>query len=169
MKTTKWYSSEADMNELTHTDEQGKVNMVDVSAKPDSERTAEAQGTVYVSKEVYTAIENNTLKKGDVFATARIAGIQAAKKTSELIPLCHNIFISKVSVDIELSGGDKVIIKSFAKTTGPTGIEMEALTAVSVAALTIYDMCKAIDNSMTIAEICLLKKTGGKSGDYVKK
>lgn len=154
------------MNELTHVDSSGKANMVDVSSKPDSERTAEASGIVFISNEVYAAIEGNTLKKGDVFAIAKIAGIQAAKKTSELIPLCHNIFISKIDLQIELLDGDKVFIKSFAKTTGPTGIEMEALTAVSIAALTIYDMCKSIDKSMKIGDIHLVKKTGGKSGEY---
>ncbi len=154
------------MSELTHVDNSGKARMSDVSSKPDSERTAVAGGVVYISKEVYTAIENNTLKKGDVLAVAKIAGIQAAKKTNELIPLCHNIFISKIDLSFELSDGNKVLIKSFAKTTGPTGIEMEALTAVSVAALTIYDMCKAIDKSMRIGDIHLIKKTGGKSGDY---
>lgn len=154
------------MNELTHVDSSGKANMVDVSSKPDSERTAEASGIVFISNEVHTAIESNSLKKGDVFAVAKIAGIQAAKKTFELIPLCHNIFISKIDLQIELLDGDKVLIKSFAKTNGPTGIEMEALTAVSVAALTIYDMCKSMDKSMRIGDIHLIKKTGGKSGDF---
>lgn len=154
------------MAELTHTDGRGKADMVDVSPKNDTLRTAKACGYVKVSKEVYDAIEQNQLKKGDVLTVAKIAGIQAAKKTSELIPLCHNIFISKIALDLKLLDGDKVVIESFAKTTGPTGIEMEALTAVSAAALTVYDMCKAIDKSMVISGIRLLEKTGGKSGEY---
>jgi molybdenum cofactor biosynthesis protein MoaC len=152
---------------LTHTDSKGKANMVDVSEKKVTFRTAEAYGEVKVSKEIFKAIKNNSLKKGDVLTVAKIAGIQASKKTSELIPLCHNIFISKVDVDIKLNSKKSLVeIRSFAKTTSQTGIEMEALTAVSVAALTIYDMCKAIDKSMVISEIKLLSKSGGKSGDY---
>ena len=152
---------------LSHINSKGKAEMVDVSVKEISTRTAEAYAEVKVSKEVFDAIKNNSVKKGDVLSIAKFAGIQAAKKTSELIPLCHNIFISKIDVELKLNSQKKTVeIKSFAKTTAQTGIEMEALTAVSVAALTVYDMCKAIDKSMIISEIKLLSKTGGKSGNY---
>ena len=152
---------------LSHINSKGKAEMVDVSEKEISTRTAEAYAEVKVSKEVFNAIKNNSVKKGDVLSIAKFAGIQAAKKTSELIPLCHNIFISKIDVELKLNPQKKTVeIKSFAKTTAQTGIEMEALTAVSVAALTVYDMCKAIDKSMIISEIKLLSKTGGKSGSY---
>lgn len=154
-------------NKITHTDSEGKINMVDVSEKPETLRTAEAYGEVRVSKKIFKTIKNNSLKKGDVLSVAKIAGIQAAKKTSDLIPLCHNIFISKVDVDIKLIPKKTSLeIRSFAKTTAHTGIEMEVLTAVSVAALTVYDMCKAIDKSMVISEIKLIRKSGGKSGNY---
>lgn len=155
------------MKKLSHINSKGKAEMVDVSEKEISTRTAEAYAEVKVSKEVFNAIKNNSVKKGDVLSIAKFAGIQAAKKTSELIPLCHNIFISKIDVELKLNSQKKTVeIKSFAKTTAQTGIEMEALTAVSVAALTVYDMCKAIDKSMIISEIKLLNKTGGKSGSY---
>ena len=152
---------------LSHINSKGKAEMVDVSEKEISTRTAEAYAEVKVSKEVFNAIKNNSVKKGDVLSIAKFAGIQAAKKTSELILLCHNIFISKIDVELKLNSQKKTVeIKSFAKTTAQTGIEMEALTAVSVAALTVYDMCKVIDKSMIISEIKLLSKTGGKSGSY---
>lgn len=152
---------------LTHTDIHGKAQMVDVSEKQQSLRTAKAFAEIKVSKEIFNAIKNNIVEKGDVLSIAKFAGIQAAKITSQLIPLCHNIFISKVDVDLKLNQENtSVEIKSFTKTTAQTGIEMEALTAVTVAALTVYDMCKAIDKSMIIGEIKLLQKTGGKSGEY---
>lgn len=152
---------------LTHTNKNGKANMVDVSDKEISIRTAEAYSEVKISDEVLKAIKENNLIKGDVFTVAKIAGIQAAKKTAELIPLCHNIFITKVDVELQLNEENKrVEIKSFAKTESKTGIEMEVLTAASVAALTVYDMCKAIDKSMVISETKLITKTGGKSGTY---
>jgi cyclic pyranopterin phosphate synthase len=155
---------------LSHINSKGKAEMVDVSEKEISTRTAEAYAEVKVSKEVFNAIKNNSVKKGDVLSIAKFAGIQAAKKTSELIPLCHNIFISKIDVELTLNSKKSIVeIKSFAKTTAQTGIEMEALTAVSVAALTVYDMCKAIDKSMTISEVKLLSKTGGKSESYFRK
>ncbi|MEG8945720.1 cyclic pyranopterin monophosphate synthase MoaC [Rosettibacter firmus] len=158
------------MKKLSHINSTGKAEMVDVSEKEITIRTAEAYAEVKVSKEIFDAIKNNEIKKGDVLAIAKFAGIQAAKKTSELIPLCHNIFISKIDLELKLNSNKKTIeIKSYAKTTAQTGIEMEALTAVSVAALTIYDMCKAIDKSMVINEIKLLSKTGGKSGNYTKR
>lgn len=152
---------------LSHINNTGKAEMVDVSEKEITTRTAEAYAEVKVSKEIFNAIKNNTVKKGDVLSIAKFAGIQAAKKTSELIPLCHNIFISKVDIELKLNQKkSSVEITSFAKTTAQTGIEMEAFTAVSVAALTVYDMCKAIDKSMVIGEIKLRSKSGGKSGDY---
>ncbi|MFN4111574.1 MAG: cyclic pyranopterin monophosphate synthase MoaC [Ignavibacteria bacterium] len=158
------------MKKLSHINNKGKAEMVDVSEKEITTRTAEAYAEVKVSKEIFNAIKNNLVQKGDVLAIAKYAGIQAAKKTSELIPLCHNIFISKIDVELKLKSKNKTVeIKSFAKTNAQTGIEMEALTAVSAAALTIYDMCKAIDKSMVISEIKLLSKTGGKSGSYRRK
>ena len=155
---------------LTHLDNKGKAKMVDVSAKENNLRTSSARAEVKLSKEAFKAVKNNSVIKGDVLSVARIAGIQAAKKTSELIPLCHNIFISSVTIEFEMNERNNSIkITSEAKTNSVTGIEMEALTAVSVAALTIYDMCKAIDKSITIKEIHLLSKTGGKSGEYFAK
>ena len=155
------------MNKLTHVNKEGKANMVDVSGKDITVRTAEAFAEVFVSAELFEKIKNNELEKGDVLTTAKIAGIQGGKKTSELIPLCHNIFISKIDVRLELNEEKKSVkIHSFAKTKSVTGIEMEALTAASIAALTVYDMCKAVDKSIVIKEIKLISKTGGKSGDY---
>lgn len=152
---------------FSHTDKNGKANMVDISGKNISERSATAYGEVIVSESLFKMIQNNELTKGDVLSVAKIAGIQAAKKTSELIPLCHNILISKVDLIISLNEKKHaVVIESFAKTTAQTGIEMEALTAVSIAALTVYDMCKAVDKSIVISGIKLLTKSGGKSGDY---
>ena len=158
------------MNQLSHVDENGNAKMVDVGSKPETVRTAEAFGKVILSEEAFNAVQGNTVKKGDVLTVAQIAGITGAKKTSELIPLCHNIFISKIDVALKLSEKDNEIeIRSFAKTEGQTGIEMEALTAVSIAALTVYDMCKAMDKSIRIEDIHLVSKTGGKSGDYKRK
>jgi cyclic pyranopterin phosphate synthase len=153
--------------DLTHIDESGKAKMVDVSGKEINLRIASAFAEVILSPKAFLAVKNNEVSKGDVLSVARIAGIQAAKKTSELIPLCHNIFISSVTIEFELiDGNNSVHIVSTAKTNSVTGIEMEALTGVTVAALTIYDMCKAIDKSIRITDIHLLTKTGGKSGDY---
>jgi cyclic pyranopterin monophosphate synthase len=152
---------------LSHIDSRGKAVMVDVSEKKKTTRIAEASAEVKVSTRVFDALKQNQIAKGDVLTAAKIAGIQAAKKTSELIPLCHNILILKVDVELNLNSKNKTVqIKSFAKTNSVTGIEMEALTAVSVAALTVYDMCKAMDKSITISEIKLLSKTGGNSGSY---
>jgi len=139
--------------------------MVDVSAKADTARTAIAQSQVELTPAIVAAITDNSLPKGDLFATVRIAGIQAAKKCSDLIPLCHPLPLSKITVDIELQG-NSLVIRALCKTTGKTGVEMEALTAASVAALTVYDMCKGLDKGMIIRETKLLKKTGGKSGDW---
>lgn len=154
------------MKSFTHIDSKGKAKMVDVSAKVSSMRTAEAFGKIKVTKQIIRQIVDNTNKKGDVFSVAKIAGISGAKKTSELIPLCHNIFIHKIDLDFKIiKSKNEIEIYSFAKTNSQTGIEMEALTAISIAALTIYDMCKAIDKGMVISDIKLLSKTGGKS-DY---
>jgi cyclic pyranopterin phosphate synthase len=156
------------MSKLTHLDEQGRAHMVDVGAKPDTERVAIARGEVHMKKETFDLIRAGQLKKGDVLTVAQIAGISAAKRTSELIPLCHPLFLSKVDVDLVLDESiPGVIITATAKVTGKTGVEMEALTAVSVAALTVYDMAKAAEKTMRIQNIRLIEKHGGKSGDIV--
>jgi len=153
---------------LTHLDESGRADMVDVGSKPDSERVAVATGYVKMLPETLTLIEQGALKKGDILTVARVAGIMAAKRTSELIPLCHPIPLNKIAVDITLNKeASSVEIIATARTTGKTGVEMEALTAVSVAALTIYDMAKAVDRGMQIEGIRLLEKRGGVHGDYV--
>lgn len=152
---------------LTHLDRQGQAHMVDVGTKYQSRRVATASGRVRTKPEVIRLIEAGTAAKGDVLATARIAGIMAAKKTSELIPLCHPLAIESVSVDLELEA-DAVLIRATAKITGKTGVEMEALTAASVAALTIYDMLKAVDRAMVIEQIQLEEKSGGKSGHFTR-
>ncbi len=157
------------MNDFTHLNESGQANMVDVSAKADTTRVAIAQSRVVLSQEVLSKIQGQSIAKGDLLATARIAGIQAAKKTSDLIPLCHPLPLTKAVVDInEFSDADKSGLEIIAtcKTSGKTGVEMEALTAASVAALTVYDMCKAIDKGIVIESVQLLEKTGGKSGDW---
>ena len=145
------------MSELSHTNEKGKANMVDVGSKPDQVRTASAEGRIIMNKETLRLIKENQLKKGDVLTIAEIAGIQGGKKTSELIPLCHPLQITKLDVKTELMENG-VIVKSYAKCIGKTGIEMEALTAVHVALLTVYDMCKAVDKEMVIGEIRLIEK-----------
>ena len=152
--------------ELTHLDEQGNARMVDVGDKDVTRRTARAQAVVRMRPETLQTLLAGNLKKGDALAAARIAGIMAAKRTFELIPLCHNIPIESVTIDFEDDGCDRLYIRSTLRCSYKTGIEMEALTAVSVAALTVYDMCKAIDRGMAVEEIRLLEKTGGKSGDY---
>ncbi|RPI17710.1 MAG: cyclic pyranopterin monophosphate synthase MoaC [Ignavibacteriae bacterium] len=158
------------MKMLSHVDSKGKAKMVDVSEKALTYREAEAYGEVYLSKKTFGLVKKNNIAKGDVIAIARIAGIQAAKKTSNLIPLCHNIFLSNIEIDFEFDSKNYCIqIKSTVSTTAETGVEMEALTAISVSALTIYDMCKAVDKSITISNVCLLSKTGGKSGEYRRK
>lgn len=153
------------MSKLTHLNPSGEAHMVDVSAKADTTRTAVAQSQVELTPAIVAAITDRNLPKGDLYATARIAGIQAAKKCSDLIPLCHPLPLAKISVDIALQG-QSLIITALCKTTGKTGVEMEALTAASVAALTVYDMCKGLDKGMIIRETKLLEKTGGKSGDW---
>jgi cyclic pyranopterin phosphate synthase len=153
--------------ELTHLESDGNARMADVSQKAVTTREATAGAEVLLSTELITLIRQNALAKGDVLSTARIAGIQAAKKTAELIPLCHSVFLSSVSVDFTVNDEVRSIsITATARTNAVTGVEMEALTAVSVAALTIYDMCKEVDKSITVTNIRLLAKSGGKSGGY---
>ena len=152
--------------ELTHLDSNGNAIMVDVSEKEPTKRTAVGFASVRMAEETLRSIMNGSLKKGDALAVARIAGITAAKRTFELIPLCHNIPIESVKIDFENNGTDHLFIYSTLKCSYKTGIEMEALTAASVAALTVYDMCKAIDRAMVIEEVKLIKKTGGKSDYY---
>ncbi len=153
---------------LTHIDETGAARMVDVSAKNVTSRVARAGGRVFMKPETLRAILDNTAKKGDVLAVARVAGIMAAKRTHELIPLCHPLMISKVTVDFTPDEEEScIVIEAMVKVEGKTGVEMEALTAVSVAALTIYDMVKAMDRGMRITDVRLLEKAGGKSGHFV--
>ena len=154
------------MSKLTHVTSTGEARMVDISQKGDTVRVAVAGGKVIMKPETLAAIKSASLKKGDVIAAARIAGVMAAKKTPDLIPLCHTILIDEVSIDFDLSAENSVGITATAKSTGRTGVEMEALVAASVAALTIYDMAKAVDKGMTITDIRLESKTGGKSGNY---
>ncbi len=155
------------MSQLTHINEAGEAQMVDVTAKNVTEREAIAAATVTMTPETLRLIVEGGHKKGDVFAAARIAGIQAAKKCSDLIPLCHPLMLTKVSVELEADeANNQVHIRSCCKLAGQTGVEMEALTAVSVAALTIYDMCKAVDKGMVISDVKLLEKQGGKSGHW---
>ena len=153
---------------LTHLDETGSARMVDVGHKPDTERVAVAAGEVIMQPETLHLIRDGAIKKGDVLTVARIAGIMAGKRTSELIPLCHPIALTHLDVALKLDeAANRVVIQATARTIGKTGVEMEALTAVSAAALTIYDMAKAVDRGMQIGNIRLLEKHGGKSGDYV--
>jgi cyclic pyranopterin phosphate synthase len=153
---------------LSHLDAQGRATMVDVGAKAVTAREAVAKGTVSMKPETLELIISGQVKKGDVFATARLAGIMAAKQTSVLIPLCHPLPLTFVGVDLEPDQkASAVRITATARTAGQTGVEMEALTAVSVSALTIYDMCKAVDRAMRIGDIRLVRKTGGKSGDII--
>lgn len=157
-------------NKLTHLDEQGHARMVDVGHKPDTERTAVARGEVQMKKETLDLIRAGQIKKGDVLTVAQIAGITGSKRTSELIPLCHPLPLTKIDVDLELDDAlPGVVITATAKTIGKTGVEMEALTAVSIAALTVYDMAKAAEKTMRIQNIRLLEKHGGQSGDVVNK
>ncbi|MCC2111073.1 MAG: cyclic pyranopterin monophosphate synthase MoaC [Hyphomicrobiales bacterium] len=152
-------------DKLTHLDETGAANMVDVSAKDDTTRIAVAEGSVTMKPETLDLILSGNAKKGDVIATARVAGIMAAKRTHELIPLCHPLALSKVSVDIDADPAlPGLRIRAMAKLTGKTGVEMEALTAATVACLTVYDMAKAVDRGMIIGDVRLVEKSGGKSG-----
>ena len=156
-------------NKLTHFDDEGNAVMVDVSQKSETTRVAYAAGKISMSAEAFEKVKSGSMKKGDVLGIARVAGIMAAKKVDALIPLCHPLLITKVNVDFSLVEEDNIIeIFATVGITGKTGVEMEALTAVSVTALTIYDMCKAVDKSMVISDIRLEKKTGGKSGTYIR-
>ncbi len=153
---------------LTHFDAQGQAHMVDVAAKPSTRRVAVAEGRITMQPATLALIQSGSAKKGDVLGVARIAGIQAAKKTSELIPLCHPIGLTRVAIEFETDADSpSVRCRATAECTGPTGVEMEALTAASVALLTVYDMCKAADRGMVISGVRLLEKRGGKSGDFV--
>lgn len=153
------------MSQLSHIDDEGAAHMVDVSGKQETIREAHAEGYITMAPATLAAIKANALKKGDVLATARIAGIMAAKKTSDLIPLCHPLALSKVAVEFSLLE-ERIKVSSMARLIGKTGVEMEALTACSVALLTIYDMAKALQKDMNIGDIRLIAKTGGKSGDW---
>ena len=152
---------------LTHFDAAGRAVMVDVSAKPATVRTATARARVVMRAETLAVVAAGTAKKGDVLGTARLAGIMAAKRTADLIPLCHPLAISGVTVELE-AGSEAVEITATVRTTGPTGVEMEALTAASVAALTVYDMCKAMDRGMRIEDLRVVHKAGGKSGEFTQ-
>jgi len=154
------------MTQLSHFDDQGASRMVDTSAKPETERFARASGRVRMAPATLELIRNKGLAKGDVFEVARLAGILAAKKTGELIPLCHPLPVTAVSVDFDIEEDNSIRIEATAKVVGRTGVEMEALTAVSVAALTIYDMCKSVDKAMTIEAIRLEEKSGGRTGHF---
>lgn len=157
------------MSEFTHLNNAGEAHMVDVSAKPETTRTARALAKVVLGNSIIERIYAEGMPKGDVFSAVRIAGIQATKQCSSLIPLCHPLPLDKVSVDISRAGAESISIEVLCRTSGKTGVEMEALTGASVAALTLYDMCKALDKGIRIESICLLEKTGGKSGDWQAK
>jgi cyclic pyranopterin phosphate synthase len=156
-------------NTLTHLDRKGRAHMVDVSAKDETARTATAVGRITMQPATFRLINARAMEKGDVLSVARLAGIMGAKKTPDLIPLCHPLALTSVLVEFELKNGRPPAIEIFAtaRVKGQTGVEMEALTAVSIAALTIYDMCKAVDRAMTITDIRLIHKAGGKSGEFV--
>ena len=160
------------MGEFTHFNEEGRAKMVDVSSKPETIRTAEAFSSIVVNKEIYEKITNNKMKKGDVLAVAQVAAVMAAKKTWEIIPMCHPIPLNGIDVSFswENEHDDEYTlhISARVKTKGNTGVEMEALTAASVCALTVYDMCKAVDKGMVIGKTYLVEKTGGKSGDFFR-
>jgi len=157
------------MTKLTHVDSTGEARMVDVSAKADTVREAVAKGRVIMKPSTLEKIRTAGLKKGDVLAAARVAGIMAAKKTPDLIPLCHPILIGDIAIEFDLTANDSIGITTRVKSTGKTGVEMEAMVATSVAALTIYDMAKSVERGMTITEVCLESKKGGKSGTYHRK
>ncbi|MCZ6887453.1 MAG: cyclic pyranopterin monophosphate synthase MoaC [Gammaproteobacteria bacterium] len=154
------------MPRLTHINEAGEASMVDVSDKAVTGRVAVAEATLSMASDTLSQIVDGTVPKGDVLAVARIAGIQAAKRTSDLIPLCHPLSITKVTVEFEPVDAETLRITALCKVTGQTGVEMEALTAASIAALTVYDMCKAIDRGMTVERVRLMRKAGGKSGPW---
>ena len=161
------------MAEFTHFNESGRARMVDVGAKASTERLATAQATVFLQPETLEKLRQGKIAKGDVLAVAQVAGVMGAKKTPDLIPMCHPILLTSVDISFtetaepDQEGRCAITITATAKTTGPTGVEMEAMTAASVAALTIYDMCKAVDRGMVMDDIRLLRKSGGKSGEWV--
>lgn len=160
------------MSSLTHFDDQGQAHMVDVATKASTHRIGIAGGRIEMLPATLAIIQSGTVKKGDVLGIARIAGIMAAKKTSDLIPLCHPLALTRVAIEFEIAPGDttgvgRINCTATVETVGPTGVEMEALTAVQVALLTIYDMCKAVDRGMTITDVKLLEKHGGKSGSFI--
>jgi len=155
------------MSDFTHLDSDGLVRMVDVTAKEATVRRATARGVIRMTPRIIEQIQSGSIAKGNVLETARIAGVMAAKKTADLIPMCHPLVITHAAVDFEIRPEKHIVeIRATVSLAGKTGVEMEALTAVSVAALTLYDMCKALDKGMVISDICLLEKTGGKSGTY---
>ena len=158
------------MAKLSHLDAEGKARMVDVTAKDVTERVATARGAIFMRGETLDLVLEKKVEKGDVFTVARVAGIMAAKKTSELIPMCHPLNITSVAIDLTPEKNPpRVEIEATVRVTGKTGVEMEAMTAAAVAGLTIYDMCKAVDREMTLGEIRLVEKSGGKSGTFVRK
>jgi cyclic pyranopterin phosphate synthase len=163
------------MAEFTHFNESGRARMVDISAKDSTERLATAQAKVFLLPETLEKIQRGKIAKGDVLSVAQVAGVMGAKKTPDLIPMCHPILLTSVDIafeeepQLDSHGRCSITIRATAKTTGPTGVEMEAMTAASVAALTIYDMCKAVDREMSFSEVCLLTKSGGKSGTFLRK
>jgi len=163
------------MAEFTHFNESGRARMVDVSAKAPTERVATAQAKVYLQPETLEKIQRGKIAKGDVLAVAQVAGVMGAKKTPELVPMCHPIFLTSVDISFkeepqpDPQGRCAITVTATAKTSGQTGVEMEAMTAVSVAALTIYDMCKAVDRGMSFSDVCLLAKSGGKSGIFTRR
>lgn len=157
------------MSKFTHINEQGRARMVDISDKKITERTARAQSSIFVTKKIYEVISSQTVKKGDVLSVAQVAGIMAAKNTDQIIPMCHPLQLRGVDISFDWNVSDhhyELVIETFVKTKGSTGVEMEALTAASITALTVYDMCKSFDKGMVIGETFLLEKKGGKSGDY---
>jgi len=162
------------MAEFTHFNDSGRARMVDISAKDSTERVATAQAVIFLQPETLEKIQRGKITKGDVLSVAQVAGVMGAKKTPDLIPMCHPILLTKVDISFkeepqpDKDGRCSITILATAKTTGPTGVEMEAMTAASVAALTIYDMCKAIDRGMSFSDVCLLAKSGGKSGIFTR-
>ncbi|KAF0133126.1 MAG: molybdenum cofactor biosynthesis protein C [Candidatus Saganbacteria bacterium] len=154
----------ADNKGFSHVDRKGRAKMVDVGAKPDQKRIAVARGSIFLKKETIKQIQENQIKKGDVFAVAKIAGIQAAKRTSDLIPLCHPLLLTNIDINFMIKK-DQIVVESTVECLGKTGVEMEALTAVSLALLTIYDMCKAVDKNMRIEQVYLVKKIKGEMNE----
>lgn len=158
------------VDRLSHFNEEGRARMVDVSEKQVTARTAVARGEIRMKPQTLSMVKDKALAKGDVLAVAQVAAIMGAKKTSDIIPMCHPLLLSGIDVSFTINEHEsKIEIQAEVKNSGQTGVEMEALTAVSVAALTIYDMCKAVEKDMVISNICLLKKSGGKSGEYIRK